>query len=376
MLKCESFYRLLQYEGIGFFTGVPDSLLKYFCAYLSDHTGHSEHVIAANEGGAVALAAGHYLATGNPAMVYLQNSGQGNAVNPLMSLCDPEVYGIPMLLLVGWRGEPGVQDEPQHRKQGRVATALFDAMEIPHEILSSNSDVAGEQLGRMLELSIAQKQPVALVVRKETFDAYDRQASSCSAKLPRREEAIDFLVDRLPQHSVVVATTGHISRELYASRKRRKEGHEQDFLMVGGMGHASQVALGIALAQPERPVYCFDGDGAALMHMGGLALVGQSTCSNLRHVLFNNGAHGSVGGQPTVGLAVDLCGVARSCGYGSVTRALDQHELDVAGRNLVSAQGPAFLEVQVSLDFRPDLERPNTTPEQNKRCLMGFLDDS
>lgn len=375
MLDCGFFYRTLRGNGIGFFAGVPDSLLKHFCACLSDLTLPEEHVIAANEGGAVGLAAGHYLATGKPALVYLQNSGQGNAVNPLLSVCDPEVYGIPMLLVMGWRGEPGTHDEPQHGKQGRVMKGLFEAMEIPFEVLSSKEGLVGPQVEHLIEKSLKERRPVALVVKKGTFAQYSAPPVQ-SPHLLLRETAIETLAGLLPADAVVVATTGHISRELYAYRERHGEGHERDFLMVGGMGHASQVALGVALAQPDRPVFCFDGDGATLMHMGGLALVGQSACRNLKHVVFNNGAHGSVGGQPTVGFAVGFREIAYACGYSCAFSADDLGSLIRAGKELVAEPGPGFLEVRVSADARPDLERPATSPAENKRYLMGFINAS
>lgn len=373
MLDPVAVYQLLRGMGVAFFTGVPDSLLKNFCAFLSDQVSDEEHVTAANEGGAVGLAAGHYLSTGRPALVYLQNSGQGNAVNPLLSICDPEIYGIPMVLLVGWRGEPGRPDEPQHVKQGRVMNAVFDAMEIPHEVLDTDPGKVEDQLRRMLDIAISRKQPVALTVRKGTFSQYEGAVSKGAKELMRREAAIEAVLESLPPTSAVVSTTGHISRELFSCRKRRGNGLYGDFMMVGGMGHASQVAMGIAKAQPGRPVFCFDGDGAALMHMGGMALVGQSGCANLKHIVFNNGAHGSVGGQPTLGFSVDFCEIARGCGYHDVGSA---HSLKLLGdltRYLIAADGPAFLEVKVSTQARSDLERPDRSPSENVRSVMEFL---
>ena len=373
MLDCDFFHQILRDRGIGFFAGVPDSLLKYFCAYLSDHVPSNEHVIAANEGGAVGLAAGHYLATGRPAMVYLQNSGQGNAVNPLLSLCDPEVSGIPMLLLVGWRGEPGIHDEPQHIKQGRVMNALFDAMEVPFEVLSAEAACASAQVEKLMALALKGSRPVALVVQKGTFSPCDLNNFRPSFCCLSRENAIEKLAALLPPDAAVVSTTGHISRELHACRKRCGEGHGQDFMMVGSMGHASQVALGIALAQPERSVFCFDGDGATLMHMGGLALAGQSGCRNLKHIVFNNGAHGSVGGQPTVAFSVSLTDVARACGYAFAGSVSGKEEFMAGARKMIDCTGPAFLEICVASGARGDLERPDTSPAGNKREFMEFM---
>ena len=372
MLDCAFFCQLLRDKGVSFFTGVPDSLLKSFCAFLSDHIESSEHVIAANEGGAIGLAVGHYLATGRPALVYMQNSGQGNAINPLLSICDPQVCGIPMLLLVGWRGEPGTKDEPQHVKQGQVTTSLFDAMHVPYDILSSEPELAAAQVEVMFRKSLEGSCPVALVVKKGIFSKYEALGGE-GADLLVREHVVELLLHSLPSEAIVVATTGHISREVYACRKRAGQSHDRDFLMVGGMGHASQVALGLALAQHDRPVFCFDGDGASIMHMGGMALVGQSGCRNLKHIVFNNGAHGSVGGQPTLGFQVKLDHIALGCGYVQVRSVDTAEELASAGKELASCPGPAFLEIRVSVAARADLERPAPRPLENKKSVMEFL---
>lgn len=374
MLSPHEFCDSCAKQGIRFFTGVPDTLLQNFCAYLMDHLPPQSHVIAANEGGAVGLATGHYLATGNPALVYMQNAGQGNAVNPLLSLADPEVYGIPMLLLVGWRGEPEVHDEPQHVKQGRVMNALFDAMEIPYEILVADHDAATAQVTRMLELARQGNRPVALIVRKGTFAKYAMQKASENPYSLSREEVIGQIAASIPPQAVIVGSTGHISRELYEYRARQGDGHARDFLTVGSMGHASQIALGITLAQPARPVYCLDGDGALLMHMGAMPLIGQSRCSNIRHVVLNNGAHGSVGGQPTVAFAISFLEIAKGCGYASVQSVDTLDELNDALTLMKEVSGPAFLEVNVSTKVRKDLGRPTTTPAENKDAFMKFLD--
>lgn len=376
MLSPHDFYASCAEQGIRFFVGVPDSLLQHFCAYLTDHLPSQSHVIAANEGGAVGLAAGHYLATGNPALVYLQNSGQGNAINPLLSLADPEVYGIPMLLLVGWRGEPGVHDEPQHVKQGRVIKAIFDAMEIPYEILDGDYNTAADQVVRMLALARQENQPVALICRKGTFAKYTMQKATENPYPLSREEAIEQIASSTTLQTVIIASTGHISRELYEYRARKGDGHAHDFLTVGAMGHGSQIALGITLAQPERPVYCLDGDGALLMHMGAMSLIGQSRCRNFRHVVLNNGAHGSVGGQPTVGFSVSLIDIARGCGYASVQSVNTLEGLKGALAIMNETTGPAFLEVKVSTKVRKDLGRPTTSPSENKNMVMKFLESS
>lgn len=369
----EQFCACCRKLGIEFFTGVPDSLLQDVCAYISDHIGRSNHVIAANEGGAVAMAAGHYLATGNPALVYLQNSGQGNAANPLLSLADPDVYGIPMLLLVGWRGQPGGKDEPQHAKQGRVMNAVFTAMEIPFEVLGEDASGLDAQMLRMVALALQEQRPVALVVGKGTFARY-RPQQICEPRYSLvREDVIELLARRIDANAALVATTGHISRELYECRMRQGLGVGRDFLTVGSMGHASQIALGIALAQPNRQVYCLDGDGAALMHMGAMPVLAQSGCARLRHIVLNNGVHGSVGGQPTVAFAISLQTVAEGCGYAWSRTVASGEGLDEAVAEIGDVNGPAFLEVRVSTVARADLGRPASTPADNKAAFMAFL---
>ena len=346
MIRPEFFIDTLGSYGIDFFVGVPDSLLKNFCAVLSARLDSRHNIIAANEGGAVGLAAGHYLATGRPACVYMQNSGEGNAVNPLASLMDGDVYGLPALLVIGWRGEPGVKDEPQHAKQGKITLSLLDCLDIPYSVLSDDESVASDQISDALAVVNAGG-VYALVVRKGTFSAPEADPAaepsavdnpSAAMNVPElsRESAIQAVAAALGPQDIVVSTTGMISRELFEYRASAGMGHGHDFLTVGSMGHASQIALGIALERPDRRVCCFDGDGAVLMHMGSMAIVGQSGASNYVHIVFNNGAHDSVGGQPTVGLAVDLCAVARAVGYRSAVRVSTAAELRSALPGLLS----------------------------------------
>ena len=362
-------------SGIEFFTGVPDSLLKDFIAYLSDHADPEQHVTAANEGGAVALATGHHLATGGIAAVYLQNSGLGNTVNPLTSLADPEVYGIPVLLIVGWRGRPGVHDEPQHRKQGAITLAQLDVLGIPTVVLDEGvEDVQGAIRGLVQE-ALSGSRPVALVVPPGRLAPYKRAAAAVPRFGQRREAAIEAVLATLGPRDVVVCTTGMASREVFEYRERAGDGHGRDFLTVGGMGHASQIALGLALAQPDRTVVCLDGDGAAIMHLGALAVIGTRGPANLRHVVVNNGAHDSVGGQPTAGLEVDLVAIAAACGYRATRRVESLAEIADAVAALAATPGPTLLEVRVDLGARADLGRPTATPAENKAELMAFLHD-
>ena len=392
MLAPGFFVEQLRSHGIDFYAGVPDSLLKSFCAYLAENIDPSRNIITANEGGAVALAAGHYLASGRPGCVYMQNSGQGNAINPLASLTDADVYGIPLLLLIGWRGRPGVHDEPQHVKQGKVTLSLLETMGIPYAVLSADASIAENQIAEACK-ALSSGQVYALVVEKNTFEVQPVHPNELKA-VPilslSREEAIRTVASALAPSDIVVSSTGMISRELFEYREATGAGHGHDFLTVGSMGHASQIALGIALERPDRRVWCFDGDGAAIMHMGAMAIVGTKAGSNFVHVVFNNGAHDSVGGQPTVGLQIDLPDLARACGYRSVYSVSSHEEVqsvlnqtvNLNGLNpkssspegrLADSVGPVFIEIKVTKGNRPDLGRPTTTPQQNKEAFMEFL---
>ncbi len=376
MIRPEFFIEKLRENGIDCFAGVPDSLLKNICAYITDHCDAEHNIIAANEGAAVGLAAGHYLATGQPACVYMQNSGEGNIINPLASLTDPEVYNIPVLLLIGWRGRPGVHDEPQHVKQGKVTTGLLNTMGINFDVLSKEEDKAEKQIAKAID-ALKKKDVYALVIEKDTFEDYKLQNVEKNDLTMSREEAIQTVAAALGEKDCIVSTTGMISRELFEYRAAMNQGHERDFLTVGSMGHASQIALGIAMAKPDRKVWCFDGDGAAIMHMGSMAIVANKAPQNYVHVVFNNGAHDSVGGQPTVGLKIDLPAVAKAVGYKAAISVCSKGELEkelsTLNSQLSTLGGPILIEVKVKKGNRKDLGRPTTTPIQNKEALMDFL---
>ncbi|XP_059175520.1 phosphonopyruvate decarboxylase-like [Physella acuta] len=373
------FYQAVKDSGVNFFCGVPDSLLKDFCAYVTTTSSDKDHVITANEGAAVALASGYHLATGRTAMVYLQNSGLGNMVNPLMSLANPAVYSIPILLLVGWRGEPGVKDEPQHVAQGQITKPMLDCMNIPCEILPKDEASMRAVLKKAEEYFEDKKSPFALLVKSKTFSPYKLKAQDRDNQFPlTREEALFKVVECLQENDAVVGTTGMLSRELFEYRVTMKMGHARDFLTVGSMGHASAIALGIALQKPQRQVFCLDGDGALLMHMGSLATVGQQGPANLKHIVFNNGAHDSVGGQPTEAgnhEDFDLCAIAKGCGYKEALVAITEKEIEEKVRYLHKARGPILLELKVKLGSRSDLGRPTRTTIENKDDFMGFLRD-
>lgn len=375
MIDPAAFLAKLEALGVRFITGVPDSLLKQFCTQAMGELPAERHIIAANEGASIGLAIGHYLRSGQPALVYMQNSGFGNAVNPLISLADSEVYGIPMILLVGWRGQPGVKDEPQHVKQGRVMTALLNAMELPWAILPREQEAAEAALSQAVARTQAEKRPYVLLVEKDSFAKATVQAASTETtlSLPGREEALVALMDAVGDEGVQIATTGMLGRELFEHRVRSGGSGARDFLTVGGMGHASAVALGIALEEPRREVWCLDGDGAALMHLGGLPVIAQNAPRSFFHVVFNNGVHDSVGGQPTAAARLSLADLAETSGY---RRALTAQSLEQIAPQVVAlreAGGPALLELRVRPGNRPDIGRPTHTPQEAKAALMDAL---
>ncbi len=374
MIAPQAFVEELQRYGTDFFCGVPDSLLKNLCAYITDTVDREHHIITANEGNAVALAAGHHLATGAIPFVYMHNSGQGNAINPLLSLADEDVYQIPMLLCVGWRGEPGVKDEPQHLKQGKVTLSLFEAAGIPYQVLSAEPEQMVAQISEAYASMQENSSPYALIIRKEVFSSYVLQQKTIVDGALVREEALEIVVDHLPPDAIVVSTTGMASRELYEIREKREEGHQKDFLTVGSMGHASQIALGIALAKKERLVVCIDGDGAALMHLGGAAIIANATPERFLHIILNNGSHDSVGGQPTVGRSVNLVGVLLSLGYAKAVQVKTEDELIEALSAAVA--GPYCIEVLVKRGNRADLGRPKSTPVENKHAFMRYMTEA
>lgn len=373
MIRPEFFIDKLREFDIEFFAGVPDSLLKNICAYISDTIDNNHNIISANEGGAIALAAGYHLASGKIGCVYMQNSGQGNIINPIVSLTDKEVYNIPILLIIGWRGRPGEHDEPQHIKQGKITTGLLNTLGINYDVLSKNEDKAAIQIQKAVDIMKSTNEVYALIIEKDTFDSYSMQKTEDASYPMTREEAIKIITAATDFKDIIVGTTGMISRELFEYREETKEGHSRDFLTVGAMGHASQIALGIAIEKKDRKVWCFDGDGAMLMHMGSMAIICNLAPENFIHVIFNNGAHDSVGGQPTVGHKIDIPSIANALGYKTVVRAETQKELIEALATIKSSQLPLLLEVKVKKGNRKDLGRPTTTPIENKIALMSFL---
>lgn len=373
MIDLQQFYRVLQSQGVEFVTGVPDTLLNDFCHGLDSFWPGHQHAIAANEGNAIALAAGYHLATGSVPLVYMQNSGLGNAINPLISLADKEVYAIPMVLLIGWRGEPGASDWPQHRRQGELTPVFLDAMGIPYRVLAPEADVM-DHAKWAVTTAAANSRPTALVVRKGVLAL--REKAGFDARGQRyavsREEAIGTILSAAPDNALFVATTGRATRELHALRDARGESHDRDFLNVGAMGHALSIAAGLALAKKDRAVICLDGDGAALMHLGSLPVAAGMKLPNLMHIVLNNGAHESVGGQATVGFRISFSEFARAVGYRIVHGPIEgQEDLRSAVSQSVIQAGPTFVEVRIRKGIRIDVPPLRVIPHELKRKFMN-----
>lgn len=367
------FYNILADKEIDFFTGVPDSLLKQFCLCIDDNVSEDRHVIAANEGNAIALAAGYHLGTGKIPLVYMQNSGLGNAVNPLLSLCDPDVYSIPVIMVVGWRGEPGVKDEPQHIKQGKVQLDLLKAMDIPFSIISKDEQDISSKISKGIELAVSENQPFVFVIKKGIFSKYRSESSPDEERIMNREKALDIMLSQFPKDVIIVSTTGKTSREIFEIRERNGEPHYKDFLTVGSMGHCSSIALGIAISNPKRKVVCIDGDGALIMHMGSLSTIGKINPKNFFHILINNHVHESVGGQPTSAKFIDMLALAKSNGYRNVASVIKRKDLINKTNYLFKKRGPSFLEVIVKPGSRKGLGRPTIKPKENKERFIEYL---
>ncbi len=367
MIDTKAFYDYLQAKNFDFFAGVPDSLLKNLCACIKENSDAKHNIITANEGNAIALASGYHIATSKYGVVYMQNSGIGNAVNPLLSLADEEVYSIPMLLIVGWRGEPGVHDEPQHVKQGKVTLPLFKAMEIKTVILEENYQ---KQIDDCLKYIQKHNKPIALIVHKGMFSEYKTSKPENPYTISR-EEALETVIDTLTEEDFIVSTTGKTSREIFEIRERRGEEHSNDFLTVGSMGHTSSIALGMSIGT-DKNVYCIDGDGSFIMHMGSFAVTASVAPKNFKYILINNGAHESVGGQPTVAFKIDVKKTLLALGFKNVYEATTKEEITKYMSSLKNKELQALV-IYTKLGAREDLGRPTVSPVDNKKAMMKKL---
>lgn len=365
---------LIEIIGADFYTGVPDSQLKALCNYLMNIYGidSKHHIIAANEGNCTAIAAGYYLATGKIPVVYMQNSGEGNIINPVASLLNDKVYAIPMVFIVGWRGEPGIHDEPQHIYQGAVTIKLLEDMNIKTFIINketTDEEVAGTM--KKFKAVLAMGKDVAFVIRKGAL-SYDGSIKYENDKTMTREEIIQHIV-KYSKEDPVISTTGRTSRELFETRVANGQSHKYDFLTVGSMGHCSSIAFGIAINKPDIKVWCIDGDGSVLMHMGSLAVLGTNAPKNIIHIVINNGAHETVGGMPTVASKIDLAAIAKSCGYPNAVSVDTFESLDIELEVAKIRNELSFIEVKCSIGARDDLGRPTTTAIENKQNFMEYL---
>ena len=372
-MKADKLLQALEQRGIHTIIGVPDSTLKQFCDGLQNYKGNINHYVPVNEGAAVGLAVGSYLADGKPACVYMQNSGIGNAVNPIASLANQDVYGIPMLFLVGWRGEPGVKDEPQHVFQGKITCKLFEVLSIPYGVI--DKDTTWEQMESILTEAfetLSGGEQFAIIVRKGTFEK-DVPYTWENGNTLNREEALATILKEGGHEAILVSSTGKISRELYEQSDALYGTHENLFMTVGGMGHASMIALGIAKKRPEEKIICIDGDGAALMHMGALAFISSQSPENFVHIIINNQSHESVGAMPTGCQKVNFSELAKNVGYSWTIRVSTLEELTKVLHNIDEQKGPILVEVLVSLDSRADLGRPRESARENKEVFMEYI---
>jgi len=348
--------KLLKNENIDFFTGVPDSLLKYFSYSLSDHIDQNNHIIAANEGNAIAIAAGYHIATNKIPVVYMQNSGLGNAINPLLSLCDPEVYSIPMLLMIGWRGQSGHIDANQHKKMGRIQEDILKTLELPFETITGDQNDF-DKIKRMINLSKSKNEPAIILVQKDSFLTYPNNKNQVVDSDLTREQALRMILSDLPNHYFTVCSTGKISREVYEIRDELELGHNHDFLTVGSMGHCSSIALGLSLGNPSNHIICIDGDGSLIMHMGSLATMAKVASKNIHYVLINNFAHESVGGQETASKYVDISRLAESCKFKNYYFANNYSTLNKQWAEFIK-EPFSFFEIRVMQGARQSLGRP------------------
>ena len=372
-MQVETFVNMLN---VDFYTGVPDSLLKPLCNYLMDTYGidSKHHMIAANEGNCTAIAAGYHLATGKVPAVYMQNSGEGNVINPLASLLNDKVYAIPMIFIVGWRGEPGVHDEPQHIYQGEVTVKLLEDMDVAAYVVTK--ETTEEELDAQMQVFrslLAKGKDVAFVVKKGAL-SFEKNVEYSNKNHMRREEIIEHIVN-VSKEDPILSTTGKASRELFEIREKNGQSHKYDFLTVGSMGHTSSIALGVVLQKPQQKIWCIDGDGAMLMHMGAMAVIGANKPSNLVHIVINNGAHETVGGLPTVASEINLVKMAEACGYPYAVRVSEFEQLDKELQAAKERRELTLIEVECAIGAREDLGRPTTTAVENKENFMRYLQE-
>ena len=376
MISCHEFFNILQKYDFNFFSGIPDSTFKDWMKFLADNNGKGlQNIIACNECEAIAINSGYHLATNKIGVAYMQNSGLGKAVNPLTSLCDPDVYSIPILLMIGWRGEPGKPDAPQHKKMGKITLSLLDTLQIPYSILDSNMDLIELELKKATEYFKSKKGPYALIIRKNLFDIYEMKKNFSNGDLLTREEVLNLIMNNLNDDFIIISSTGYASRELYEYTESHEKDHHRNFYNIGSMGCASSIALSIAIQKPKKKIIIFDGDGAAIMQMGTFTTIGKYSPSNLVHVIFNNHAHETTGGQPTNSSSINFVDIALASNYklGKLINTKEQLVNSIV--DIKTQQGPIVLVINIKMGTRTNLKRPDKHPTDYKEELMKFLTD-
>ncbi len=377
MIKCEDFFKILKDNNLTFFTGIPDSTFKEWMKFIIEKDPELlRNIVACNECEAIAIATGYHLATKKFGIVYLQNSGLGKTVNPLTSLCDREVYSIPILMMIGWRGEPGTKDAPQHKKMGKITLSLLDTLQIPYKILEPDIKLIQTHVSEAISYLKEKKGPFALIIKPNLFQKYSDSEIAENSYEINREDAITFLMENLTSEGIIISSTGHLSRELYEYREEREKDHYKSFYNIGSMGCASSIGLGIALQKPNRRIVVFDGDGAAIMQFGTFSTVGKYKPTNFVQIIFNNNTHESTGGQPTNSDSVDFCEVALASNYKSAYLVNTLTELGEIIPEIKTRDGPILIVINIKRGTKAELKRPNKNPEEYKEDFMKYLAES
>ncbi len=377
MISCQEFFTILKEKGFTFFTGIPDSTFKHFIKFISDNNGELlQNIVASNECESIAISAGYYLATSKIGVVYMQNSGLGKTVNPLTSLCDPEIYAIPILLLIGWRGEPGKIDAPQHRKMGRIMLSLLDTLEIPYSILKPEIEDIRLNLNSAIKYFNKMKGPYAFIIKRNFFKDYKSNNKEIVSYELSRQQAIDLIMDNLNENNIVISTTGFTSREVYEYREKTKKAHNRSFYNIGSMGCASSIGLTIALHNSNKKIFIFDGDGAAIMQMGAFTTIGKNSPKNFIHIVFDNHMHETTGGQPTNSSSVDFVKLAFACNYKYGKVVITKNELIETISDIKNRDGPIIIVIKVKPSFNAELKRPEKEPKYYKEIFQNYLINS
>lgn len=364
MIETKKIFSYLKKKDIKFFTGVPDSILKDTSIYL-EKLNKEKHVVTHNEGGAIALGAGYFLKNKKIPCIYLQNSGLGNTINPLISMAHKNVYSIPMLLIIGWRGAPNQDDEPQHILQGKITKKMLNLMNVDYCILDKNKDLS--KLGKLIDIAKKKQKIVACLIKKNVIkkkvNTFLKNTTSIS-KL-KRYQVLDYIISKNTKNLKIFSTTGYTSRELFQLRKEKKS-KAKDFYNVGAMGHTSMIALGYSINNKKNKILCLDGDGSLLMHMGSLSVIGENSAKNFKHIVFNNQQHESVGGQRTPLKKSNLKTLCLSCGYKRYFFAKTFKDFKKNYKLFLSSKGPTFFELLISPGSVNNLGRPKNFKDLKK----------